>query len=404
MDVARSERFHVAILGRRNAGKSSLMNALLGQQVSIVSEVAGTTTDVVMKNVELPHVGAAVLMDTAGYDDVDEALGQQRVEKTKQAMLKADAAILVVSGEPTALGGQLEVQWIARLNELSIPHLVVLGKIDELVHVETTQAAWHNMLGEAVYPVVSHCAQGIEPVLQGLATIFHKQVSTIDFTAGLVSPRDVVVLVMPQDVQAPQGRIIKPQVETLRNLLDKHCRVICVTPHELASTLDLLKSPPQVVITDSQAFATVAALCPGAAKLTSFSVLMAHAKGDISTFVKGAQVLQHLPADARILIAEACNHIPQNEDIGRVKLPALLRRKLGDDIHIDIVGGNDFPHDLAPYSLIIHCGACMFNRRHVLSRIRLAAMAGVPITNYGIAIAALTGILSRVSVPTACKR
>ena len=218
----------------------------------------------------------------------------------------------------------------------------------------------------------------------------------VETAKNLAKPGDVVVLVMPQDGSAPKGRLIQPQVQTLRNLLDKHCIPLCCAPEELPRLLQSLVAPPQLIITDSQLFAAVEKLTPPATKLTSFSVLMARHKGDIDAFCAGARALLSLPPTARILIAEACSHIPQNEDIGRVKLPRLLRSKLGESVHIDIVSGNDFPAKLAGYDIVIHCGACMFNRRAVLSRVRQAKVQGVPITNYGIAIAALTGILDKI--------
>jgi [FeFe] hydrogenase H-cluster maturation GTPase HydF len=232
--------------------------------------------------------------------------------------------------------------------------------------------------------------------LKQIADIYKKDDNFEDITEGLVEKGDTVVLVMPQDAQAPKGRLIQPQVITLRNLLDKHCLALCCAPEELEQMLGNLSSPPSLIITDSQVFAQVKALTPPQTKLTSFSVLMARYKGDIEVFRAAADVLVNLPSNARILIAEACSHIPQNEDIGRVKLPRMLRKRLGEDITIDIVGGNDFPDDLTPYDIIIHCGACMFTRRHVMSRIRRANAQHIPITNYGIAIAALTGILDRV--------
>ena len=217
-----------------------------------------------------------------------------------------------------------------------------------------------------------------------------------DITYSLVKAGDVVVLVMPQDASAPKGRLIQPQVVTLRNLLDKHALALCCAPEELPKMLESLKNPPSLIITDSQVFAQVQALTPEETKLTSFSVLMARHKGDIDTFREAADVLLSLPKNARILIAEACSHTPQNEDIGRVKLPRLLRKRFGEGLHIDIVGGADYPEDLTPYDLVIHCGACMFNRKHVLSRVERARQQGVAITNYGVILAALTGILDRV--------
>ena len=229
-----------------------------------------------------------------------------------------------------------------------------------------------------------------------MAEYYKKDENIDDITHSLVKAGDTVLLVMPQDAQAPQGRLIMPQVQTLRNLLDKHCLSFCCAPEELPQMLSALKEPPSLVITDSQVFAQVEKQIPPQSRLTSFSVLMARHKGDIESFRKGADALLALPADARILIAEACSHIPQNEDIGRVKLPRLLRKHFGDGITIDVVSGNDFPADLSSYNIVIHCGACMFTRRHVMSRLRQAKAQEVPITNYGIAIAALTGILPKV--------
>ena len=231
-----------------------------------------------------------------------------------------------------------------------------------------------------------------------MASLYSKDDNLDDITYSLVKAGDVVVLVMPQDASAPKGRLIQPQVVTLRNLLDKHALALCCAPEELPQMLENLKTPPALIITDSQVFAQVQPLTPKETRLTSFSVLMARHKGDIDTFREGADALMALKKNGRVLIAEACSHIPQNEDIGRVKLPKMLRKKFGEELQIDIVSGNDFPEDLSQYDLIIHCGACMFTRRHVLSRVRRAKAQNIPITNYGIAIAALTDILNKVTI------
>lgn len=390
--VARSNRYHIAIFGRRNAGKSSLVNCIAGQAVSIVSDVAGTTTDTVWKSIELPGVGAAVIADTAGFDDAGE-LGAMRVDAARRVLARADVAILLL-GEYDG-DASLEKEWLAQIREQQLPLVLVAGKCDKEGGAER-MTAWQKELCGDVIPFSAVTGEGRDALLARIAWLYVQDDNLDDITHSLVKSGDVVVLVMPQDASAPKGRIIQPQVQTLRNLLDKHCIPLCCVPEELPHLLESLLAPPQLIITDSQVFAMVEKLTPPETKLTSFSVLMARHKGDIDAFRSGAKVLLALPPTARVLIAEACSHIPQNEDIGRVKLPRLLRSKLGDGLQIDVVGGNDFPDDLVGYDIVIHCGACMFNRRAVLSRVRQAKAQGVPITNYGIAIAALSGILDRV--------
>ena len=392
--VARSNRYHIAIFGRRNAGKSSLVNCIAGQDVSIVSDVAGTTTDTVWKNIELPGVGAAVIADTAGFDDAGE-LGSMRVDAARKVLGQVDVAILLL-GEYDG-DAALEKQWLAQINEQQLPVIVVAGKCDNDGSAERI-IAWQKALGCDVVPFSAVTGEGREALLERIARQYIQDDNLDDITHSLVKAGDVVVLVMPQDASAPKGRIIQPQVQTLRNLLDKHCIPLCCAPEELPQLLQSLVAAPQLIITDSQVFAQVEKMTPPGTRLTSFSVLMARHKGDIDAFRNGARALLALQPVARVLIAEACSHIPQNEDIGRVKLPRLLRKKLGEGLKIDVVGGNDFPEDLTGYDIVIHCGACMFNRRTVLSRVRRAKAQGVPITNYGIAIAALNGILDRVVV------
>ena len=392
-NTARSNRYHIGIFGRRNAGKSSLINCITGQDISIVSDVAGTTTDTVWKNIELPGIGAAVLADTAGYDDCGE-LGEKRVERTRQAVARIDLALLLLDGTPADV--TLEKEWMEYFSTLNIPVIFLLGKCDRPENIALKEA-WEHQLGTKVIPISAKSGEGKEEVLACMAQIYKSGDNVNDITQNLVKTGETVVLVMPQDAQAPQGRLIQPQVQTLRNLLDKHCLALCCAPEELPQMLDSLRTPPSLIITDSQVFPMVEKLAPKESKLTSFSILMARHKGDIDTFLEGANIFKCMPSDGHILIAEACSHIPQNEDIGRVKLPRMLRKKFGESITIDIVSGNDFPEDLSPYNLIIHCGACMFTRRHVLTRIRQAKAQNIPITNYGIAIAALTGISDKVS-------
>lgn len=394
--MQRSNRYHIGIFGRRNAGKSTLLNALTGQDVSIVSDVAGTTTDTVWKNIELPGIGAAVIADTAGFDDVGE-LGNMRNERTRRAAQQVDMAIILVNGETDDVS--YEIEWRDFFKKAEIPTIFVITKCDsESQSQRDAEMNWSHILGQEVLPISALNGKGIDILLAKIASLYSKDDNLDDITYSLVKAGDVVVLVMPQDASAPKGRLIQPQVVTLRNLLDKHALALCCAPEELPQMLENLKTPPALIITDSQVFAQVQPLTPKETKLTSFSVLMARHKGDIDTFREGADALMALKKNGKVLIAEACSHIPQNEDIGRVKLPKMLRKKFGEELQIDIVSGNDFPEDLSQYDLIIHCGACMFTRRHVLSRVRRAKAQNIPITNYGIAIAALTDILNKVTI------
>ena len=392
--VSRSNRYHIAVFGRRNAGKSSLVNCLAGQGVSIVSDVAGTTTDTVWKNIELPGIGAAVIADTAGFDDVGE-LGAMRVEATRKVLARADVALLLLDD---AVDGALpEQEWLDMMRRQQLPVVLVAGKCDREGSVERIRKL-RAIFGDGVIAFSSATGEGRDELLAQMALCYKSDENIDDITHSLVKTGDIVVLVMPQDASAPKGRIIQPQVQTLRNLLDKHCIPLCCAPEELPQLLQSLVVSPRLIITDSQVFAQVEKQTPPGTRLTSFSVLMARHKGDIDAFLGGAKALLALPPTARVLIAEACSHIPQNEDIGRVKLPRLLRSKLGDGLVVDVVGGNDFPDELTGYDIVIHCGACMFNRRTVMSRVRQAKAQGVPITNYGIAIAALSGILEKITV------
>lgn len=393
-ETSRSNRCHIAIFGRRNTGKSSLLNRLAGQDVSIVSPVAGTTTDVVWKNIELPGIGAAVIGDTAGFDDTG-IVGEMRVTASRKVLSRTDIALLLLGDDP--YDASFENEWIRAIKAHGIPFMLIMNKCDA-EGSEVRLKEWQNVLDDNVIPFSAVTGEGLTSLINRMARCYMNDEAYDDITYTLVKRGDIVVLVMPQDSSAPKGRLIQPQVLTLRNLLDKHCIPLCCAPEELPQLLGSLTAPPQLVITDSQLFAEVERVTPPGTKLTSFSVLMARHKGDIDAFLKGAEVLRSLGPDARILIAEACSHVPQNEDIGRVKLPRMLRAKLGEGISIDIVSGNDFPDDLAGYDLVIHCGACMFNRRAVMSRVRQAKAQGVPVTNYGIAIATLSGIIDRITV------
>ena len=400
-----SHRVHIAFYGRCNSGKSSLINALTGQDVAIVSAVAGTTTDPVSKPIELPGVGATILIDTPGIDD-NTTLGEQRKAQTLKTLNKTDIAVVLFHDNDTSI----EKSLIAQLKAREIPVIGVISKCDTIQNRASFTAKVNDIVGPDSITLSATTKEGIDQLLARLASLSQQEERLI--TEGLCSPGDMVVLVMPQDAQAPKGRLIKPQVEVIRELLDRGCNTLCTTPERLQSALNALNTPPQLIITDSQVFAPVhkiveeyrnevASSTPqsqqNAPLLTSFSILFARYKGDIHTFVEGGKKLLSLTSSSRVLIAEACSHIPQNEDIGRVKLPRMLRNRIGNDLQIDIVGGNDFPVDLSQYDLVIHCGACMFNRRLVMSRIAQAQSQDVPITNYGIAIATLTGIINKVA-------
>ena len=384
-----SERLHIAFFGRCNSGKSSLINALTGQNIAVVSNVSGTTTDPVNKPIELPGLGACVLIDTPGYDDTS-LLGEQRIAQTTKVVDKTDIAILLF----TEQWGDDERRWIAEFRAREIPIIAVLSQSDRLESIDTLVHTIEVDTQLKPIAVSSTQGNGLPALREALAAAGMREERTI--LQGLVSEGDTVLLVMPQDASAPKGRLIQPQVQTIRELLDRHCTVVSCTTEGMPAALAALAQPPHLIITDSQVFDAVYKLKPDASRLTSFSVLFARYKGDITTFVAGAKKLSQLTENSRVLIAEACTHVPQNEDIGRVKLPAMLRRKFGAGLHIDIVSGHEFPQDLTGYDLVIHCGACMFNSRHVLNRIARARIQDVPITNYGITIAALTGILDRI--------
>ena len=374
------DRLQIAFFGATNSGKSTLVNALAGQEVSLVSELPGTTTDPVRKVIELPGLGPCVLVDTAGYGDPG-ALGAERERRSRAVIDSTDIAVLLRSGHPE------DDRWLQLLRSAQVPVVEIRSRAE---------------------------ANDQAGLLQRLQAAQPAEKQRL-LTGGLVGKDDIVVLVMPQDSEAPKGRLILPQVQVLRELLDLGCVPVCCQPDGLQRALDGLSTPPALTITDSQAFAKVNAILPPDYPLTSFSILLAGAKGDIRTFVEGAKAIGTLAPGNRVLIAEACTHVPDTEDIGRVKIPALLRKKMamagqaGHDasvtpgptggLPIDIAAGNDFPDDLTPYHLIIQCGGCVASERLLRSRIRKAILANVPITNYGIALAYLNGILTRVIIP-----
>ena len=394
-DTPRSGRLHIGIYGRRNAGKSSLINAITGHETAIVSETAGTTTDPVYKSMEIHGLGPCVLIDTAGFDDVGP-MGELRVEKTRLALEKTDMALLVVTD-----GDDLSVEkkWAAARKARKRPFIVVLNKMDEHSEAELERLSSRiaDELGKK--PVVVSAKEGTNmPVLrEAMLRLVPADWGTMKLTGDLCGEGDVVMLVMPQDIQAPQGRLILPQVQVTRELLDKKCIIASCTADKIAQTLSALSQPPHLIITDSQVFGEVWKLKPAESLLTSFSILMAGYKGDINEFLKGAEAIDRLTPHSKVLIAEACTHVPLAEDIGREKIPRRLRARFGETLEIKVVSGTDFPADLTPYDLIIHCGACMFNRTYMMSRVQKAREQGVPLCNYGVALAKLTGTLDKVA-------
>lgn len=390
-DTPRANRIHIGLFGKRNSGKSSLINALTGQEVAVVSEYAGTTTDPVYKSMEIHGIGPCVFIDTAGLDD-EGKLGELRIRQTLRAMDRTDIALLVCTDADVSR----EKQWKDMLVEKNIPVIVLLNKSDLLEDPLATARAIEQQLQQVPLIVSAAHKSNIEDIRRALIGKLPDETMSTGITGRLVKENDVVLLVMPQDIQAPKGRLILPQVQTLRELLDRKCIVSCCTTDKLQATLSALAQPPALIITDSQVFKTVYEQKPPESRLTSFSVLFAQYKGDIDYYLEGANAIDRLTEQSRVLIAEACTHAPLTEDIGRVKIPAMLRKRFGQGLTIDIVSGADFPEDLTPYQLVIHCGACMFNRKYVLQRIAQARRQQVPMTNYGVTIAYVQGILDKI--------
>lgn len=420
-----SNRLHIGIFGKTNSGKSSFINAFTGQNVSIVADVAGTTTDPVYKPMEINPLGACVIIDTAGFDDETE-LGAVREEKTFLAAEKADIAIIVVAGSETPKTIESELKWDKYFKEKKTPVLYVVNKTDQypeesrLLADDIREATGNDVVLMSCAQILSRCEapkdkednenignktkraglsdnEQIKQIKAALTRMLPENYGADFITGDLVSDGDLVLLVMPQDIQAPKGRLILPQVQTLRELLDKKCLVMSVTTDKLTDVLTRLTEPPKLIITDSQVFDYVYKNKPEESMLTSFSVLFAAYKGDLPYYMQGAKAIDKLTEDSKVLIAECCTHAPLAEDIGRVKIPNMLRKRVGQGLTIDLVSGTDFPEDPSGYDLIIQCGACMFNRKYVLSRIDSAKSKNVPMTNYGVTIAHVTGILDKIS-------
>jgi [FeFe] hydrogenase H-cluster maturation GTPase HydF len=391
----RSLRLHIGIFGRRNVGKSSLLNAITRQHVSIVSEVAGTTTDPVEKPMELLPLGPVQFADTAGVDD-EGALGALRIERTKAVLDRVDLGVVVAE---SGSWGTFEDALVGELEARRVPVLVVFNKSD-LRAPDANEVARLQLGGVPSVVVSSLTGQGIVDVREALLTL-----APADFfdsrrlVTDLVPPGEVAVLVVPIDKEAPKGRLILPQVMAIRDLLDGEAMALVVQDRELRRALDRLTRPPALVVTDSQAFLKVAADVPLDIPMTSFSILMSRFQGDLPAQVQGTLGIERLRGGDRVLVAEACSHHPVGEDIGRVKIPRWLTQYVGAKLQFDHVQGRDFPADLSPYRLVIHCGNCVGNRREMMSRIHRCAVAGVPITNYGLTIAYSLGIFERALGP-----
>lgn len=387
-ETASGQRVHIAFFGRRNAGKSSLVNAVTGQSLAVVSDVAGTTTDLVKKAMEILPLGPVVIIDTPGLDDKG-MLGELRVKKAREAMEIADIAVLVV--DSSAGTGNDEKQILDMLEKKKLPHIIAMNKKDLLTE--------NIELPENGIAVSAMTGENVNELREMLGRMAPKNSQDKKILADIVSKGDTVIMVVPVDSSAPKGRIILPQQNVLRELLDIHARAVVCQDTELAETLEALKEPPALVITDSQVFGKVQKVLPRDVPLTSFSILFARYKGTLDTLIEGARVLGELKEGDRVLIAEGCTHHRQCEDIGTVKIPGWIKSIIGAEPDFTWSSGNEFPENLGEYKLIIHCGACVMTETAMKSRLERAKAAGVPVVNYGIAIASMHGILARSLEP-----
>ncbi|WP_295156542.1 [FeFe] hydrogenase H-cluster maturation GTPase HydF [uncultured Brachyspira sp.] len=389
-ETPNSNRTHIAIFGRRNTGKSSIINAAANQDAAIVSDTAGTTTDPVKKAIEINTLGACTIIDTAGFDDEGE-LGALRIEKTKKIMESADIALLVFDASFKNDNYLLELKWKNDLKSFKIPTIAVVNKIDLNSDYKSIEENIKEIFNLQTVSISAFNKLNIDKLIEAVKSAIPKS-EEISITGHIVNEDDIVMLVMPQDIQAPKGRLILPQVQTIRDILDNKAVIISSTFDKFETALKALSKPPKVIITDSQVFKEVEKLKPKETLLTSFSVLFARYKGDEEVYKRGADFIDNLTKESKILIAESCTHIPLEGDIGRVKIPNLLKKKFGFSFDIDYALGNDFPDDLSKYDLIIHCGGCMGTRKHILNRIRKCEEQNIPITNYGMAIAKINNV------------
>ncbi len=391
----RGERLIISLIGKRNAGKSSLINAIVGQEIAIVSDTAGTTTDPVAKHYELLPLGPVTFYDTAGIDDKGE-LGEKRIKATKKVLLKSDLALIVIDEQ--GMDERTE-KIIYEIKELKIPYILVFNKTD-IKEPDEKDINFADKIGANHICVSAKTGKNIDDLknlIIKMAPTYLKEERVL--VGDLIKGGDIIVLVVPIDLAAPKGRLILPQVQTIREILDNDATAVVVKERELEDALRNLKKKPALVITDSQAILKVSADVPEDIKLTTFSILFSRYKGELSEFVRGAKRIDELKDGDNILISEACSHHVQSDDIGRVKIPRWLLQYTGKELDIDVVSGSDFPEDLEKYSLIIHCGACMLNRMEMMRRLNESLRRNVPITNYGIAISKLQGVLERVLEP-----
>jgi hydrogenase maturation GTPase HydF len=395
MQVSKSFRLHIGLFGRRNVGKSSILNALCSQEVSIVSDVAGTTTDPVEKPMELLPLGPVLFIDTAGIDDKG-ALGEKRIEKTMKVFDRTDLGLIIST---TGEWGDFEELILKELKDRDIPAVIVLNKSDI---GSSNECLTKSFTSEKIIFVETSAlnGSGIPELRQAILKIAPDDfINRPGIVSDLVEPGEAAILVVPIDKEAPKGRLILPQVQTIRDLLDNDSFCMVVKERELREAFTRLNKPPKLVVTDSQAFLKVAADTPPEIPITSFSILFARYQGDLPEMVKGAMAIDKLKAGDKVMIAEACSHHPIGEDIGTVKIPRWLTQYVGGKLDFEHHRGHDFPDNLADFKLIIHCGACMWNRREMLSRLMKARMAGVPLTNYGLTIAYSLGIFERALQP-----
>ena len=384
MKALKSNRLHIGIFGRTNVGKSSFVNKITGQEVSIVSDIKGTTTDVVEKSMELLPVGPVTFLDTAGMDD-NTVLGTLRGEKTLKALERTDIAVIITDNSEF---GEFETKLAEKSDDLEIPYITIINKVDN-------SDSFKTLSDKIIFTSVLYDENLIYRFKEALVKVLPDYfINTEQIAGDLVPEKSTVILVVPIDKEAPKGRLILPQVQTIRDLLDSSCLTYVVKDTELEKALSNLKEPPALVITDSQAFKKVSEIVPEDIPLTSFSILFARLKGDLRAFINGAKAIDELRDGDKVLILESCTHHAIEDDIGRVKIPNLLKKKTGKNLVIENYTGHDMPN-IVGYSLIIHCGGCMTNRREILSRINHAEKLNIPITNYGIAISHCLGILPR---------
>lgn len=387
-----AERLHIALFGKRNAGKSSLINALTGQELAVVSDVKGTTTDPVKKAMELLPLGPVVMIDTPGFDD-EGALGEKRVQKTAQILAKTDIALLVTQGDTL---DEQEQAFLQNIIARKVPHIVVFNKADRLTKVPQAKD------GEIYVSALT--GLGVQALKEMLGALAKERKNERPLVRDLIQPGDTVILVTPIDAAAPKGRLILPQQQTMRDILDGHANALVCQPEQLAGLLKNLKASPALVITDSQVFSAVEKQVPGDVLLTSFSILFARYKGDLGALVQGAVALSELQTGDRVLISEGCTHHRQCGDIGTQKLPAWIEDFAGAKPSFTFTSGGEFPEDLRDYKLVVHCGGCMLTQTEMVHRLQSAALSGVPVVNYGVAIAHMHGILYRALAPFPAQR